>query len=450
MEACFACSFAIALAQAVQPFSAIPSGAFRPAQAPGDAGGVVFEGQRGGQVTGAAGISQYVQLAQGRMAIHDKASGALLRPAAALAALYLTAAATGGMRACAVLHQAPVSMLYDHRGRRWIFAYRASAAPYLCLAVSAGENAAGRYYPHAIALNDGGDDPALALWDDALLLTFRMPGQGTRICGIAAGALAGTHPAMRCRTLADAGVTAASLGPGTVLKSGTPALLLALDVSAAGRGKALRLWRYDFHKNVISAPLAIQVAPFTIACAAPDAGACIAQPDGGALLPGHADALAPRVLYDGNALLLNHTVVQPDGQAALRWYEIRAPFGATQLYQQGSLAPDGDSRWMGSIGIDKTGNIAIGYAVASAGTAATIRYAGRLRTDPPGRLRQEQTIVNGSGVQSTRLGLARPAGMLALDPADGCTFWYTQQYIQSSSAAAWQSRIASFKFPQCE
>jgi hypothetical protein len=34
-----------------------------------------------------------------------------------------------------------------------------------------------------------------------------------------------------------------------------------------------------------------------------------------------------------------------------------------------------------------------------------------------------------------------------MDPVDDCTFWYTQEYIHSSSN--WNTRIANFKFPSC-
>jgi hypothetical protein len=40
-----------------------------------------------------------------------------------------------------------------------------------------------------------------------------------------------------------------------------------------------------------------------------------------------------------------------------------------------------------------------------------------------------------------------------VDPADDCTFWYVNEYYtaagQASSAAGWQTRIASFKLPGC-
>jgi uncharacterized repeat protein (TIGR01451 family) len=38
---------------------------------------------------------------------------------------------------------------------------------------------------------------------------------------------------------------------------------------------------------------------------------------------------------------------------------------------------------------------------------------------------------------------------MMVDPTDGCTFWYTTEYIQSTGFANWQTRVASFKFPSC-
>jgi hypothetical protein len=39
--------------------------------------------------------------------------------------------------------------------------------------------------------------------------------------------------------------------------------------------------------------------------------------------------------------------------------------------------------------------------------------------------------------------------MMAVDPVDDCTFWYTQEYVQTTGAVNWITRIASFKFPSC-
>lgn len=435
------------LAQALQPFSALPAGPATPALPPVDTGGarIVAEGLRGGPVSGAVGENQYVQVAGGMMAIFDKASGVAAGSPRPLAALYSATSDQRGMQACAQQSTAPASILYDHLARRWTIAYLAGGGNWLCLATSAGPNAGGRYQARALALQPSAiRAPVLALWRDGLVLSYDSGEQASRVCGISQGTLAARFPSLRCRGLPRSGVIAATLQPQADIPAGTPALLLALDTANGGWGSDLLLWRYGPGDNALSGPAAIPVAPFSQPCAA-----CIAQPRGGAALPAHADRLAPRAVYDGFTLLANHTVTQADGRTGIRWYDIRSPYGAPQVYQQGSYAPDARQRWMGSIGIDKAGDIALGYAVSSAAVASAIAYTGRVRTDPPGRLEQEETIVNGSGVQSTADGLSIPAGALTLDPADACTFWYTQQYIQSSSTAAWQSRIAAFKFRRC-
>jgi hypothetical protein len=39
--------------------------------------------------------------------------------------------------------------------------------------------------------------------------------------------------------------------------------------------------------------------------------------------------------------------------------------------------------------------------------------------------------------------------MMAVDPVDDCTFWYTQEYYAVSGDRPWQTRIASFKLREC-
>jgi hypothetical protein len=36
-----------------------------------------------------------------------------------------------------------------------------------------------------------------------------------------------------------------------------------------------------------------------------------------------------------------------------------------------------------------------------------------------------------------------------VDPADDCTFWYTNEYYSANSAASWRTRIGAFKLPEC-
>jgi hypothetical protein len=71
---------------------------------------------------------------------------------------------------------------------------------------------------------------------------------------------------------------------------------------------------------------------------------------------------------------------------------------------EGTGAPNtGVNRWMGSVALDKQGNMAVGYSVVN-GTSVfpRIRYAGRLAGDPLGQLTQAEAVLQkGSGVQTT-------------------------------------------------
>jgi hypothetical protein len=109
---------------------------------------------------------------------------------------------------------------------------------------------------------------------------------------------------------------------------------------------------------------------------------------------------------------------------------------------------------MGSAATDNSGNLAVGYSVSSLTTFPSIRYAGRLAGDPPGGLGQgEKTLVAGSGVQRSTGSRWGDYSMLAVDPADDCTFWYATEYYtaasQATSTVGWLTRIGSFRFDAC-
>ena len=150
--------------------------------------------------------------------------------------------------------------------------------------------------------------------------------------------------------------------------------------------------------------------------------------------------------------LVTNLTVDADGtdHAGVRWFELRKTGSAWSIYQQGTYAPDGDHRWMGSIAMDKAGNIALGYSVSSHSTYPSVRYAGRLAGDPLGTLPQAETEL--AAGRSFQAGKNRwgDYSMMALDPVDDCTFWYTQEYVLiPGSWGNWNTRIGSFRFPGC-
>jgi hypothetical protein len=134
----------------------------------------------------------------------------------------------------------------------------------------------------------------------------------------------------------------------------------------------------------------------------------------------------------------------------VRWYELRSPNGTPTVFQQGTFSPDSNDRWMGSIAMDKFGDIAVGYSLSSSSVFPSIRYTGRVPADALGTLEAENTILTGSGSQSgSNLSRWGDYSSLTVDPVDDCTFWYTNQYEKTTGAFNWSTRIASFKFPGC-
>jgi hypothetical protein len=167
--------------------------------------------------------------------------------------------------------------------------------------------------------------------------------------------------------------------------------------------------------------------------------------------------LAYRNVKDYEAMVTSQSVEALPGIAGMRWYEIRRDAtGAYSVFQQGTYAPnDGVHRWMGSIAQDKNGGMALGYSVVNGTTVFPgIRYTGRVAGDPLGQMPQgEGVVINGSGVQTTTNSRWGDYTSMNVDPVDDCTFWYVNEYYtaagQASSAAGWQTRIASFKLPGC-
>ena len=160
--------------------------------------------------------------------------------------------------------------------------------------------------------------------------------------------------------------------------------------------------------------------------------------------------LAYRNFGDREVLVTNQSVEARAGIAGVRWYEIRQPGSAPVIYQQGTYAPkDGVDRWMGSIAMDKNGGMGLGYSVSNDTVYPGIRFTGRLKNDPLGKMTlAEGSVIEGSGSQTVSSRWGDYTDM-TIDPTDDCTFWYVNMYYETTSAVGWQTRIGSFKLPGC-
>ena len=269
--------------------------------------------------------------------------------------------------------------------------------------------------------------------------------------------LTGATATQQCFQLGTAygGLLPSDLDGTTAPPAGSPNFFLNYGTNR------LNLWKFhvDFANSAnttLTGPTAITVAAFTPACSG--GGACIPQPSTRQKLDSLADRLMYRLAYRNisghESLLVNHSVTVGTNKrsqvTSVRWYEIRTPAGTPVVYQQGTLAADSFHRWMGSIAMDKQGNIALGYSRSGSSDFPSIYYTGRLVTDALGTMQAESNITHGAGSQLANLSRWGDYSTMTVDPVDDCTFWYTNEYLKTSGTFNWSTRIASFKFPGCQ
>jgi hypothetical protein len=237
----------------------------------------------------------------------------------------------------------------------------------------------------------------------------------------------------------------------TAPPAGEPELLVGLGTTST----TLAYWKFHVDwttpaNSTFTGPSTLTVAAYTTACGT--SGTCIPQGSTTQQL----DSLSDRVMYrlayrnfgDHEALVVNDAVTA-GSSVGVRWYELRLSAGTPSVYQQGTYAPDTTYRWMGSIAQDKVGNIALGYSQSSSSTHPSIRYTGRLAADTLGTMTQgETTALTGAGSQTSYSRWGDYTSM-AVDPADNCTFWYTNEYEPTTGNFNWATRISSFTLPNC-
>jgi hypothetical protein len=348
---------------------------------------------------------------------------------------------------------------YDKLADRWIIQqFSVSTTPYLeCVAVSTSGDPTGSYARYSFSYGDFPDYPKLGVWPDAYYVTFNMfhnnTFRGPQVCAWdRARMLQGLSATQQCFALSPiyGGLLPADLDGSAPPPSGAPN-----DVVSFGTNSLL-LWRFHVDwttpgNSSLSGPTTIPVAAFSPACSG--GGTCIPQLGTSQQLDSLADRLMYRLAYrnfgDHESLVLNHSVTA-GSLVGVRWYELRSPNGTPTVYQQGTYAPDSSYRWMGSVAMDRNGDMALGYSVSSSSLRPQIHYTGRLVDDPLGQMPQgEGTIINGNGSQTGGLSRWGDYTSMSVDPSDDCTFWYTDQYLASNGSFNWHTRIGSFKFPSC-
>src|SRR5262245_20371814 len=384
---------------------------------------------------GEVGSTQYVQMVNEAIQVFDKTSGASVLGPISIDTLW---SGFGGV--CETSGHGDPIVLYDQIANRWVVSQFAGSTPRdECVAVSTTSDATGTWnrYDFQLDTNNFYDYPKLGVWPDAYYLAMN-------VFNNAGNMFFGAQPYALDRAAMLAGLPATFITPGLQSTSLGSLIVADLDGSNLPPAGAPNPWLstsgspwrvYRFHVDWgtpgnSTFTLGGNVTPAGYSTL----GANVPQLGTADLLDNLADRpmfrLAYRRFADGHEALVGNRTVSSGGVAGIRWWEINnATSGTPAFTQQGTYQPDTTWRWMGSAGMDASGNLAIGFSASSASINPQVRYAGRLAADPPGTLGQgEATLFAGTGSQTGTGGRWGDYSDLTVDPLDDCTFWYTTEY----------------------
>src|SRR5438270_13179092 len=426
---------------------------------------------------GDVGPQYYIQTINTSIGIYNKSDGSRVT-----AFIFNTLMSQGNFgNLCDTSNFGDPVVLYDTFEDRWIvtdFAFTTSggnvvAPEFQCFAVSkSGDPVAGGWNFYSIQVNGGfGDYPKFGIWPDGLYMSANDFGfgaggsfQNVRVWAFNKAQMYAGTPTVQVLSF-DAPAAEFTLLPSNArLQTGTP--------PTGSPNYFAVVWQflnvvsvYKFHADWSNISTSTFSGPFQSLTATSWSQLLAAnqteQSPGNKL-----DTLYFRLMMQNQytniggveSLWNSHTVGASgatSAQAAVRYYQVTVTGGAVEpnATQAFTYSPDATVfRFMPSVAVDRAGDMAIGYSATNATLNPAIRYAGRLAGDPVNSITQtEQSLIEGTGTQSGNCGGACTRwgdySAMTVDP-DGCTFWYTSMYYQTTGLA-FNTRVGAFSFPGC-
>ncbi|HVG28789.1 MAG TPA: hypothetical protein VM864_03620 [Pyrinomonadaceae bacterium] len=447
---------------------------------------------------GDVGLTQYVQTVNLLFRVFDKTTGAPLTPPRRISSLFGALPATSR---CRTRDDGDPIVLYDSFANRWFISQfvAGGGAPFAqCIAISQTSDATGAYFVYEFTSPNTkfADYPHYGVWPDGYYATVN---QFQSTAGVFRGA--GVYAFDRTKMLSgdptasyiyfdlattfpnSSGMLPSDADGLLPPPAGAPNVIAEFDANEFGGTDSLLLYNFhaDFGNPAASTFTQRSDSPLIVAAFDPldpngqdDIEQPLPAPTTAFLDAIGSDRLLHRMQYrnfgTSESLTVNHTVnvgtrgagrpTATQYRAAPRYYQLQrtSPTGNFIVQNQGTFAPaDTDERWCGSAALDSQGNLGLGYSVSSRTTFPSIRYTGRLATDLANVLQSESTLIAGKGVQMNSNSRWGDYSALTVDPVDDCTFYYTTEYYAfthrtpavSPFGVNWQTRIGSFKFPQC-
>ncbi|MCP3959330.1 MAG: hypothetical protein GY719_15875 [bacterium] len=437
-----------------------------------------FSGATPPDTVGDVGPDHYVQAVNASLiAIYDKAG--TMEPGFPIA---LDSLAPSG--ACTSGGGDPI-VLYDWLADRW-FLQEFTGGGVLCLYISTSADPTGTYDFYSFTPPSFPDYPHYGVWPDAYYAATNEAGGGgnqTTYAFDRTEMLAGNPATMQRPTVAPPvsghgfqPLTPADHDGAAAPPAGAPGIFMRHNDDEAHSGAPtpatdfLEMWEMDVDfatpaNTTVTALPNVTITDFNSWMINYSTFFSVPQPGSGTLLDAIREAILQRLVYrnfGSHETLLgviaanrNPATSGSAVEQGNRWFELRrtpAEGGSWTLHDEGTFGGDTNSAdaqfFMGSVAMDGGGNIALGYSKTDVGGSPvnpSVGITGRLSTDPAGTMAPENDIVLGGGPSSS--GRWGDYANMSVDPADDCTFWFTQEYIPVSGS--WGTRIASFVFEEC-
>ncbi len=439
----------------------------------------------GGRITppdtnGDVGLTHYVQYINLGWVVLNKSNGSV---AAGPFAGNTFWQGFGGV--CETQNAGDPVVLYDQLAGRWLFSQFTGTSVsdgHQCVALSDGENPLGPYTLYDFVVSPGAfnDYPKIGVWPDGYYMTtHEFVGQNFQGVNLTVfdrtQMLAGNLNAgfvqfsnVTSGDTLDFGTIAGNLEGPNVPPAGTCNYLVhATDVQAFGLtgSDRYRFWEACINfsnpnNSTLAQTTSVNVPAFDVNLCGFSRD-CIFQPN-----PQRLDPLAGFTIYRFNmryfgsegvlkGVATNNVDVGGD-RAGVQWagFDINPSNNAINIGDAGDLLGvidfgDSLSRWMGSATLDQDGNIGIGYTRSSSASFPSVYYTVHERgVDGAGAVQQEAVCVNGTGATTGANRWADYASA-SMDPVDQCTFWITNEYVETTGNFNWNTRVCAFQIPSC-
>lgn len=368
-------------------------------------------------------------------------------------------------------------VLYDQIADRWLLQEFDGGTANLCIYISLTPDPTGAYYFYKFSPRPDHDYPHFGVWPDAYYGTINRGSEVNALAFDRVSMLAGAPataqyfnsvPALSgygFQTLTPADHDGDQLPP-----PGAPGIFMRQNDDEAHAAAPVPaddyLDMYAFAvdwatpaNSSLTTLTPITITDFNSWLVNYSTFAAIPQPGTTQRLDPIREAILQRLVYrnfGSHEVLLGNFITNEDPatsgstvDGATRWFELRRTGGNWSLFQEGTYGPGTAEthHFMGGIAMDGQGNIGLGYSKTDTVVPVypSLGVTGRLAADPPGTMAAETDAVLGTQSQTGTERYGDYAA-LSIDPADDCTFWYTNEYIAGSN---WSTRITSFVFEEC-